>query len=323
MINRLWTQNWVAYDQAQTREKTLFMELLYDLCQEIEEPAQAMGRPRLLLSDMIFASALKVFSTFSLRRFISDMRIAKEKEYVIKVPCFASIGHFLQSPKLTPILKQLIEKSSLPLKSIETDFAIDSSGFSTNRYSRWFDFKYGKQSKLKIWIKAHLMCGVRTNIVTSVEITEGKVSDTPMLPELVMRTSQNFTIREVSADKGYSSRENYEAINKAGGAGFIPFRSNATGSSRGSYLWRQMFHYFMYNREEFMQHYHKRSNAETTFHMIKSKFGTNLRSKTHTAQVNEILCKILCHNICVLIQEMHELKIQTNIIKSWRGFSND
>jgi len=26
--------------------------------------------------------------------------------------------------------------------------------------------------------------------------------------------------------------------------------------------------------------------------------------------VNEVLCKIICHNICVLIQESHELGIE-------------
>ena len=43
--------------------------------------------------------------------------------------------------------------------------------------------------------------------------------------------------------------------------------------------------------------------------MIKAKFGTGVRSKTAAAQVNEALLKILCHNICVLIQSMYELGI--------------
>ncbi|MDQ5847250.1 MAG: hypothetical protein M3539_18340, partial [Acidobacteriota bacterium] len=53
------------------------------------------------------------------------------------------------------------------------------------------------------------------------------------------------------------------------------------------------------------------SNVETTFHMIKSKFGQRLRSKTMTAQINEALCKVLCHNLCVVIQSVHELGIET------------
>jgi len=53
----------------------------------------------------------------------------------------------------------------------------------------------------------------------------------------------------------------------------------------------------------------KRSNVETVFSMIKSKFGERLRSKTTTAQVNEALCKVLCHNLCVVIQSIYELNI--------------
>jgi transposase len=59
-----------------------------------------------------------------------------------------------------------------------------------------------------------------------------------------------------------------------------------------------------------MQSYHKRSNVEMTFSMIKAKFGDALRSKTERAQINEALCKILCHNICCLIQSMYELGLK-------------
>jgi len=62
-------------------------------------------------------------------------------------------------------------------------------------------------------------------------------------------------------------------------------------------------------REEFLAHYHKRSNVESVFQMIKSKFGERLRSKTETAQVNEALTKVLAHNLCVVIQSMYELNI--------------
>lgn len=59
-----------------------------------------------------------------------------------------------------------------------------------------------------------------------------------------------------------------------------------------------------------MRNYHKRSNAESTFHMIKAKFGERVRSKTERAQIDEVLCKVLCHNICVVIQSIYELEIE-------------
>jgi hypothetical protein len=61
------------------------------------------------------------------------------------------------------------------------------------------------------------------------------------------------------------------------------------------------------NREEFLTRYHKRSNCESAFSMIKAKFGPVVRSKSRTGQVNEVLAKVLCHNICVLILAMHEI----------------
>jgi len=53
---------------------------------------------------------------------------------------------------------------------------------------------------------------------------------------------------------------------------------------------------------------------QTTSHMIKSKFGDSVRSKTEVAQVNEVLLKVLCHNICVVIQEMFELGVNPNFL---------
>jgi len=58
-----------------------------------------------------------------------------------------------------------------------------------------------------------------------------------------------------------------------------------------------------------LQHYLKRSNIESTFRMMKRKFRDGLRSKTEVAMVNEMLCKVLCHNLVVLIHETHELSI--------------
>jgi hypothetical protein len=43
--------------------------------------------------------------------------------------------------------------------------------------------------------------------------------------------------------------------------------------------------------------------------MVKGKFGDSVRSKSDTGQINEALCKVLCHNICCLVQAIHDLGI--------------
>jgi len=314
-IRMSYSQEWKAYDKAQTNEKLLFMKLLKDLCNNLIQPEYKFGRPQLSFSEMVFASVLKVYSTFSLRRFMSDMKIAKHLDLISKVPCYASIGHFMQKGELAVTLNYLIRLSSLPLKEVEEDFAIDSSGFSTSRFARWFDYKWGKEKKEKVWLKAHVCSGVKTNIITSIEVTEGRGADSPQLSSLVKATSENFGIKEVSCDKAYSSRQNLELIEGLGAMPYIPFKKNVTGRAGGSRIWRRMYHYFLYKNEEFLEHYHKRSNAETVFHMIKTKFKDNLRSKSKFAQINELLCKVLCHNICVVIQEMIELGIRGKFVR--------
>jgi transposase len=68
-----------------------------------------------------------------------------------------------------------------------------------------------------------------------------------------------------------------------------------------------MFHYFSLNKEEFLPRYHRRSNVETPFSMVKAKFGDSVRSKTDVAMKNEVLAKLVCHNVCCLISAMFEL----------------
>jgi hypothetical protein len=158
------------------------------------------------------------------------------------------------------------------------------------------------------WVKCHLMCGVRTNVVTAVEIHGRDANDSPLLPALAKATARNFAMAEVSADKGYASKMNAEAIQALGATPFIAFRRDHSGQGGGA--WAKAFGYFMYRRDDFLAHYHKRSNVESTFSMIKRKFGDSLRSKTDTAMVNETLCKVLCHNLTVLVHEIHELGIE-------------
>ena len=308
VTRKTYPQNWPAYNEAQTNEKRDFQRLLADLCRPIPTPVQeGKGQRRLPMSDAVFCAVFKVYCTLSARRFTSDLCDAQDKGYIEKVPHFNSVLNYLDDPQLTPILHSLIEQSSKPLACVETNFAVDSTGFTTCRFVRWYDVKYNQFTHQQQWVKAHLMCGVKTNVVTAVEIHDKDAADAPQLPALVDATAKNFTMKEVSADKGYSGQESHNAIAKHNAVPFIAFKSNATGGVGG--LFGKMFHYFQFQSDAFLAHYHQRSNIESTVMMVKSKFGDSLRSKTDVAQKNETLAKILCHNISCLIHAIYELNI--------------
>ncbi len=313
-----YAQNWTAYNLAQQNEKRLFLPLLRDLCQTVEEPAYEHGRPRLPLCDMVFASAYKVYSTVSGRRFASDLQEAADRGFIAKAPHFNSVFNCLEMESLTPQLQALIALSASPLRGVETKFAVDSSGFGTCRHETWVSVKHGGKVSKRDWAKVHLCCGVTTNIVTAAVVSDRDANDMNFLPGLVGTTAEQFQIAEVSADKGYSSRKNHEAVANVGGTPYIMFKTNTTGNSpakaEGGELWNKMFHMLQADRTTYLKHYHLRSNVESTFSMVKAKFGDALRSKSDTAQVNESLLKILCHNICVVISAIYELGIDPKFV---------
>ncbi len=303
-----YSQNWAAYNAAQTGEKEMFVRLLADLCSVVPQPPQTIGRPRLPLSDMAFAVAYKVYSRFSSRRFTTDLRSAEAEGLIDRAPHFNSVLRYMSSPEVTPVLARLVQVSSLPLTAVETDFAVDSTGFGTSNMRTWFSTKHGREVQGREWRKVHAMAGVRTHIITAVEVTPQSANDAPFLPALAATTAENFMMREVSADKGYLTKSNAEAVENLGAAPFIPFKSNSVQPAEGT-AWARMYHLFAYRRDEFLAHYHKRSNVETVFAMMKAKFGDTLLSKSEVAQTNEVLAKVIAHNLCVLIHSFHELGV--------------
>lgn len=214
--------------------------------------------------------------------------------------------NYYKNPQVTQVLKHLIENSGIPLKEVERDFTIDSSGWSTTLYGRWFNARSGKWSKRKLFKKAHVTSGVVTNIITAVDISEGYHNDSPYFEGLIKTTAKNYLVREVSADAGYCSRKNMSTVSELGAIPYIMFRRTDTGKPKGHLIWKRMHKMYKNHTTEFKEHYHKRSNAESVFNMIKRKMGTNLRCKSELGQVNELLCKCLAHNICVLINELYE-----------------
>jgi len=118
VIKVTYKQNWPAYNAAQTEEKERFIVLLDALSRLVDQPAQANGRPRLPLADMVFACVYKVYCCFSSRRFMSDLRDTQAKEHIHQAPHFNSVSRYLADPKLTDTFSQLVTLSSLPLKGI-------------------------------------------------------------------------------------------------------------------------------------------------------------------------------------------------------------
>lgn len=314
MSQQIVTRNWALYNMAQTKEKLLFLRILNDAVDSMEIPYEykGNGRPQIGLDDMLKCCVIKVFNNFSSRRTMAELQLAYALRYINQVPHFNSINNYMQKEELTPYLHQLYKIMALPLVDIENNFAVDATGFSTFTKKNWLEYRLEHKAYMD-FKKLHIISGIRTNIITSAKVTVGKSADCPEFENLVKYTSENFRIREVCADAGYLSRKNCEVVAEVGGSPFILLRSNTRMQSiqkrRSGIAWKKMVLYYRENHELFLKHYHQRSNVESTFSMIKRKFLPYVRSKTDTAQNNEVLCKVVCHNASVLCNAMFEMDV--------------
>ena len=225
-------QEWSSYDASQEYEQEYFELWLRDLCDLIEQPDYGFGRPRLPVGDMVYAIGLKTYSGMSRRRTMTSIRRAYQRGLIDHVPSNSTISRYLDDPKLTPILKFLVELSATPLKNVETTFAVDSTGFASTTYDRWFDHKWGRVIRQAQWVKCHLTCGVKTNIVASVEVSGPNANDSPFLLPLLRTAKRNFpSLDSLLADKAYLSKGNFDGSEELDTKLTTPFKKGLAGDS--------------------------------------------------------------------------------------------
>ena len=310
-------QDWPAYNTAQRNQKSHFRHLLADLVALIDEPVHQRGRRPYSRSDQVFGLVYKTYTKLSWRRFDTDLREACAAGFMQENANSTSLARYMKDDALTPILHDLLLCSALPMKPFERRFAIDGTGFSSDTFSRWFTEKWGdgsgevEETTERDWVKLHLVCGTDTHIITAAQVSEHTAHDNRFFAELIDRTAAHFDMESMAADKAYLSRRNLTYVEGLGAAMFSPFKSNTVQPRPDDdSAWARMYHQFMSDYDGWADHYHQRSNVETAISTVKRLFGDNLKSRNVFAQTNELLCKVLAHNLVVLIHAMYERGIE-------------
>jgi len=307
---RDYPRDWAEYNDGKLNEKPKFRELLYDLCRDLPEPPASRngGRPRISASDLMFAAVYKIYERETARGVNDDLQTIFRDGYISQVPRASTILNCFSAPGMTEILMHMIRRSTASLRLVETKVTADSTSFPLSRYERWFDPKLKRYRRRQETVKAHLMCGIKTHVITSVTVTHGSGPDSPEFPHLLNDTGKRYRVLEVFADTAYCSRENFECADEIGAVAFFDFRKGASGASGG--LFKKMYHFFQLRRDEFIDRFNVRSNAEAVHSMLDRRFKGPLFSKTGVAIKNEVLCRCLIHNICCVVMNLYQLGIE-------------
>ena len=174
---------------------------------------------------------------------------------------------------------------------------------------RWFTEKWGKvvERQGRDWRKLHLICGTDTHIITCAEVSDWRDHDNRYFEPLVGETAEHFDVRYVAADKAYTSRRNMAFVDGLGAVLFAPFKSNvAQPDLMDDSAWARMLRMFMTDHDRWTAEYHVRSIVESVISTMKRLFGGQLNSRNDVAQGNELLCRVVAHNLVVIIHMMYE-----------------
>jgi len=304
---RKYSQDWAIYYSACRSEKLMAWKIIKDAVDYLglQGEYKGNGRPSAFIPDIVKSLCIKAYCNLSSWRIESELRLAKSMGIIDTVYKKTSINKYMASPNVTKILHKLYTILAEPIAPIETQYAIDATGIS-NAYKskKWVEVRLDRQEH-KDYNKLHVLSGTITNVVVSAKVTEGTKHESPFLKELVKDASKKFPMREISADAGYLSRKNCDAIKDVGAIPFILPKKNTRSLNRGSQgAWGHMIRLWRKNQMLFAQHYHQRSNVESTFGAMKRKFGDFCRCKMPTTQENEIISRIVCYNACVLAEAM-------------------
>lgn len=298
-------RDFALYDSIQQNEWFFFFETLPALVHYVAGNVsfwRNVGRPPEDADDIL--TCLLVWQRFpnmaarSAHSFLLFLRAIHVIH--VKVPCFKTLTNYQANERMRYYLNRCIEESSKPLSIIEHDFATDMTGVRTNRFSSWYSLRCDKKIRKRDHIATHITTGVKSNIVTAVDVCVKKGMDNVIFRKHVRETAKNFSIDEWSGDGMYQCRENCTEVVEAGGLPFFKLKKGITKKPKGHPAWKDMIVRSEADKASYDKSYHKRSNVESDNHSKHSKLGDHVRSKLVTAMEQEEHLKWVNYNILVL-----------------------
>ena len=308
MVKKRWPRDEVLYNEIQESEFLNFFEFVRHLTNYVCKGRRMKSMIQCLL-------IWRKFPNLSTRRARGLLLLLKKFGIITSdIPCFKTLSNYNENNSILIILDKLIEESSKPLSAIEHDFATDATGIRTNLFSSWYSIRCKKEIKKRDHLTIHITTGVKSNIITALNVETKSGRDNEIFREHVDKTAKNFDADEFSGDGRYWCKENCKKAVEVGAKPYFKVWKNWSGRSRGGFHWKEMNLEFKKNPEEYGKHYHKRSNVESTNYSKKALHGDSVYSRLSSARINEETLRWINHNINILNRAKHQWKINPNFM---------
>lgn len=234
----------------------------------------------------------------------SMLEMHKDLLRLEKIPKPRTLYKYRAMPEMSGILERLQKKSADELWKKEMMAATDGTGNPRSKGKHWRKDREDSK-KYREYDKAHLMVGVRSLVNPYTRVTRGTWSDLPEFEPLVRNTIPGSNVKQVLADKGYVSSENYEVAAECGATPYIMPKDNAVYRPHPSNQYQKMVHFATKFPERWKEVYRFRVKVECAIHSKKNAFGDIIRGRTLTSRRNQEILRDIVHNFRMTVMDRH------------------
>lgn len=286
------TTNWAAYNAALKARGSLTVWLDRDM-QWLATPNGKPGRQQTFSDASIqFCLSIKCLFGLPLRQslgLVQSLLTLAQLDW--PVPDFSTVCR--RQAKLQVHLSYRPSTTALNL-------LVDSTGIKFIGEGEWKRKKHGADYRRQ-WRKVHLGIDEETLEIRAIEVTDNRIGDAPMLPELLKQIPEAEAVASVGADGAYDTHACHAAIAQRGAIAVIPPRKNArawkdTGAG-ASVRNAAVTACLRFGRKiwKCWSGYHRRSLVETKMHCFK-RLGERVMARSFARQVVELHIRVALLN---------------------------
>ena len=257
---------------------------------------------------LFLASGIKQYYNVTNRKLPALLEHTLDREWTENPFHWNRISDFLSSREATAILDWAIAEVCMPFVPHVDRFIVDGTGISLSSRGHYRQERYGESMEVRSrrFVRLHLVMERRFKFFPVALVTpeSGAGSGEQSQVEYLLRrlAALGFRPGQILADRGYSSESILQLIVELGAEPVIAFKSiYSRNRLPAKDLMRKLYLAFLADPEGFQEKYRDRPLIEAGISALKRKFVEAVRGRTHRTRVNEVLYKVLCHNIDVLI----------------------
>ena len=298
--------DWTKYDLAQTSEINDTLLFIRDIVEQaaynLDLPKvpdhREPGRPKHNPSDEAKVVLMAQYFGLSNRVAQGYMLLFKEKLRLTSLFSYKTIERAYGDMEVQQILEEVFELTNVPVADLEREFGPDGSGLATSCKQNYENDRAKDQTR-KGYEKIMVMVGLKYKLVSAFKFADKpSAHEAPYFEFLLNETVKRYRrVDLVAGDSGFLSRVNCDLVVGVGGVPrFYPKRGCCL-RSKGSRAWRVMFEELVLDPQKWLEDYHRRSNVEGCFSVLKRDNFLPLRKKLVVRKRQEAFSRVCNLNI--------------------------